>query len=84
MQHLQKQLHSRIRPDLIQQSRSCHGIVLSLQSHRLHLELAKQAYQDANEFDLRELAARTAARAARPANERTVATGWFLEVLHWM
>lgn len=84
VQHLQKQPHSRIHPDLIQQSRPCHPTVLSLQGHWFHLEIAKQPHQHADEFDLRELAPRAAARAAGPADEGTVASGQILEVLHWM
>ena len=82
MQHLQKQPHARIHPNLAQKSRPCHLIVLSFQGYRLHLEIAKQPNQDAHEFDLHELAAGTVACTAGPADEGTVATGWLLQVLH--
>lgn len=82
MQHLQKQPHARIHPDLIQKSRPCHLIILSFQGRWLHSKITKQPNQDAHEFDLRELAAGTVACAARPADEGTVASGWLLQVFH--
>ena len=82
MQHLQQQPHPRIHPYLPRESRSRHPIVLSLHGHRLHFEIAKQPHQHADEFDLRELAPRAAARATGPADERTVANGRLLEALY--
>lgn len=84
MQHLQKQSHPRVRPDLMQQPRPCHRIVLSLCGYGLHFEIAEQPHQHPYEFYLRELASGTAAGAAGPADEWTVAGRKLLEMLSWM
>lgn len=84
MQHLQKQPHSRIHLNLLQQSRSRHITILSLKRHRLHFEVPKQPHQHTYELDLRELSPWTAARPARPADEGTIACGRLFQVLHRM
>ena len=84
MQHLQQQPHSRIHPDLFQQSRPRHPIILPLQRHGLDFEIAEQPHEHADEFHLREFSPRTAARTTGPADKGTVACGRLLQVLHGM
>lgn len=81
MQHLQQQPHPRILPDLLQEPRSGHGIILASLEERLHPEIAEQSHQHAHELDLRELASRTVAGATGPAYEGTVAFGRLFELL---
>ena len=84
MQHLQKQPHSRIHPDLFQQSRPRHPIILPLQRHGLDFKIAEQPHQHADEFHLREFPPRTAARTTGPADKGTIACGRLLQMLYGM
>ena len=81
MQHLQQQPHPGVFPDLLQESRSGHSIILTSSGNGLHLILAEEAHQHADELNLRKFTSWTVASATGPAYKRAIALGRLFEFL---